>query len=224
MQVLRGKTKYPVMNKNNRRGINFFSVAAGTKISTIDPVNADIFDDKYESNLGEKIATDLGIASSLLSGNGSGSYSSQQSNLELVTSQLMQWIEQIESELNKVISQNIIKDDKNWVEVKYLPITNVNRAAMISAFKDLYLQGCGSISMWIASCGINPEAYFAILEEEKESGIYDDLLTPHETAFTYSAKSKNENDAGRPETDNPTENTIKNRDSGGNDIPSPSDK
>ena len=33
----------------------FFSVAAGTKINSIEASNTDIFDTKYESNLGEKI-------------------------------------------------------------------------------------------------------------------------------------------------------------------------
>ena len=35
-----------VLNKNNRGGISFFSVSAGTKINTIDASNTDIFDDK----------------------------------------------------------------------------------------------------------------------------------------------------------------------------------
>lgn len=211
--------KGAVMNKNNRGGISFFSVASGTKISAIDTQNTDIFDDKYESNLNDKISLDLGIAGSLLNGVGSGTYSAQQNNLELLSAQLFQWIEQISAELNKCISANIIKDSKNWVECKYLPITHVNKKEMVGYMKDLWLQAGGSMSAYIASCGISPDAYYALLDEEIENGIYD-KYRPHATSYTMSGE---ENAGGRPETDNPTENTVKSQANNGNSIPSPSD-
>lgn len=212
--------KGAVMNKNNRGGISFFSVASGTKISAIDTQNTDIFDDKYESNLNDKISLDLGIAGSLLNGVGSGTYSAQQNNLELLSAQLFQWIEQISAELNKCISANIIKDSKNWVECKYLPITHVNKKEMVGYMKDLWLQAGGSMSAYIASCGISPDAYYALLNEEIENGIYE-KYKPHATSYTMSGE---DNTGGRPETDNPTENTVKSQANNGNSIPSPSDK
>ena len=211
--------KGAVMNKNNRGGISFFSVASGTKISAIDTQNTDIFDDKYESNLNDKISLDLGIAGSLLNGVGSGTYSAQQNNLELLSAQLFQWIEQISAELNKCISANIIKDSKNWVECKYLPITHVNKKEMVGYMKDLWLQAGGSLSAYIASCGISPDAYYALLDEEVENGIYE-KYKPHATSYTMSGE---DNTGGRPETDNPTENTVKSQANNGNSIPSPSD-
>ena len=211
--------KGAVMNKNNRGGISFFSVAAGTKINSIDASNTDIFDDKYESNLNDKIALGLGISGSLLNGVGSGTYASQESNLELVSAQVFQWIEQIEAELNKCISANIIKDKTNWVECKYLPITHVNKGKMVGYAKELYLQGCGSLSLWSAACGISPEVFFALLDQEISDGIYE-KYQPHQTSFTLSSDDKT---AGRPETDEPTENTIKSKANNGNNIPSPSD-
>ena len=54
------------MKKNNRGGTSFFTVSAGTKLNVLDIGNTDIFDEKYESNLGDKIALDMGIAGSLL--------------------------------------------------------------------------------------------------------------------------------------------------------------
>ena len=211
--------KGAVMNKNNRGGISFFSVASGTKINSIDASNTDIFDDKYESNLNDKVALGLGIAGSLLNGVGSGTYASQSSNLELISAQIFQWIEQIETELNKCISHNIIKDTRNWVECKYLPITHVNKKNMVGYAKELYLQGCGSISLWSAACGIAPDVFFALLDQEKEDGVYE-KYQPHQTSYTL---SKNDNTGGRPETDNPTEKTIASRENGGNSLPSPSD-
>ena len=87
--------KKAVMNKNNRGGTSFFTVSAGTKMNTLDVGDTDIFDEKYEAKLGDKIAASMGIASSLLNGSSSGSYSSQENNLELITVQLFMWIDQI---------------------------------------------------------------------------------------------------------------------------------
>ena len=213
--------KGAVLRKNNRGGISFFSVAAGTKIDSLDASNVEIFDEKYESDLDNKIALDLGFAGNALSGSGSGSYSAQESNLELVTSQILQWIEQIESELNKCINANVIKDAKNYVECKYLPITHLNKKSMVGYAKELYLQGCGSLSLWSAACGIQPEVFYALLDEEIEAGIYE-KYKPHQTSFTMSGEDGS-NKGGRPETDNPTGKTVQSRKNHGNALPSPSD-
>lgn len=211
--------KRAVMNKNNRGGISFFSVASGTKIATIEASDTDIFDDKNESDLNNKIALDMGIAASLLNGTASGSYSAQTNNLELITAQLFQWVEQIESELNKCISRNVIMDDKNYVECKYLPITHVNKSNMVGYAKDLYLQGKGSLSLWASACGISPDVFFALLDQELEEGI-EEKYPVHMTSYTASGKNEG---AGRPVTDNPTDSTMRTRNNGGNNEPSPSD-
>lgn len=212
--------KGAVMNKNNRGGISFFSVAAGTKINAIEASNTDIFDDKYESNLNDKISLDMGIAGALLNGVGSGSYAAQEQNLELITSQLFQWIEQIQSELNKCISENIIQDSKNWVEVRYLPMTHVNKGKMVGYMKELYLQGKGSLSLWASACGISPDIFFALLDQELEEDI-ENKYPVHQTSYTLSGNDKS---SGRPITDDPTENTVASRSNNGNAMPSPSDK
>lgn len=211
--------KNAVMNKNNRGGTSFFTVSAGTKLSSLAVGNTDIFDEKYESNLGDKIALDLGFAASALNGVGSGSYSSQEQNLELVTAQLFQWVEQITTEINKCISANIINDSKNWVECRYLPITYVNKSKMVGYAKDLYLQGKGSLSLWAAACGVSPDMFFALLEQELAEDI-ENKYPVHKTSYTISAK---DNEAGRPKTDNPTERTMQSRANNGNNMPSPSD-
>lgn len=217
-QAQHDAVKGAVMNKNNRGGISFFSVASGTKIQTIDANNTDIFDEKYEGNLSENIAMDLGIASSLLSGSGSGSYSSQENNLELLSSQLFQWIAQIETELNKCISENIIKDRNNWVEVKYLPVTHANKNSVVSHAKELYLEGSGSISFWIAACGIEPDTYFALLDEELENDIYDKYPV-HQTAYTTSSSDQ----GGRPTSEDSTNpSTLQTRANNSNNTPKPS--
>lgn len=214
------KVKEAVLTKNNVGGTSFFSVAAGTKIQSIDSSNTDIFDEKYESDLDNKVALDMGIAASLLNGTASGSYSAQENNLELLTAQIFQWVDQITAELNKCISANIIKDKKNWVEYRYLPITHVNKSKMVGYAKDLYLQGRGSLSLWSAACGIAPEVFFALLDEELENGI-EDKYPVHKTSYTL---TKDDNKSGRPTTDEPSDNTIASRSNGGNNLPSPGDE
>ncbi len=210
--------KNAVLKKNNRGGTSFFTVSAGTKISALDVGNTDIFDSKYESNLGDKIALDCGIAGSLLNGVGSGSYSAQQQNLELISGQLFQWIEQISNELNKVVQRNILKNNK--AEVSYIKTTFVNRKEMVANAKDLYLQGKGSLSLWASACGVSPDVFFALLDQELEDDI-ENKYPVHKTSYVL---SKDDNKGGRPKTDNPTENTVKSQANNGNDLPSPSDK
>ena len=208
------------MNKNNRGGTSFFSVAAGTKLDSIDVANTDIFDEKYEANLDDKIAMGMGIESSLLPGAGSGSYSAQTNNLELLSAQLFQWIEQIESELNKCISANIIKDSQNWVECRYLKTTYANRDVMVGFAKELYLQGKGSLSLWASACGISPDVFFALLDQEIDDNV--EAYPVHMTSFTMSGK---QDGAGRP-TDNKSNNpnTLQSKSNNSNDMPKPSTK
>lgn len=213
------KVKEAVVKKNNKGGISFFSVAAGTKIQAIDAKNTDIFDEKYESNLGDKIAKDLGIASSLLNGSGSGNYSSQVNNIQLLSSQVFQWIDQIEEELNKVINLNIIKDKKNRVECKYIHTTYVNQKEMVTFAKDLYLQGKGSLSLWASAVGISPDVFYAMLDQELEDDI-ENKYPVHKTSFTYSSS---ETKSGRPENDDSGNySTLQTKANNTNNVPAPS--
>ena len=101
------KVKQAVMNKNNRGGINFISVAAGTKLDSI-KVDTDIFDSKNESDWNNKIAVDLGICASLIGAMATGNYAAGQSNLEMLTAQLYTWVYAWQKELNYVINKTII--------------------------------------------------------------------------------------------------------------------
>ena len=213
--------KNAIMNKQNKSATTFISVAAGTKLSTLDTSDVTIFDSKNEENLNNNIALDMGIAAALLNGIGSGSYAAQQQNLELITGLVFEWIEQITNELNKVITANIIKDDKVTVKVKYLRMTCVNKKETITNFKDLYLQGGGSLVAWASACGLPEDVFIALLDHEKEEE-FEEKYPPHKTSFTLS-KEDTKSNGGRPKTDNPTENTIKSRDNNGNNLPSPSD-
>lgn len=212
--------KNAVLNKNKRNSISFFSVAAGTKIEDI-KVDTDIFDEKNESKLQDDIGVDLGFMASLLTGSGSGSYSAQANNLQLLLSEVFMWIEPITLELVKVINHNVIKDKNNTVDLYYLPCSIITRKDFTTQMKDLYLQGKGSLTAWIASTGFNADAYITLMDMEIEAG-FDEKYKPHPTSFTI---SKDDNKGGRPENDNPTnESTIQTKTNNSNKQPKPSTK
>jgi hypothetical protein len=207
--------KSVIATKNTRGATSFVSVAAGTKIDVID-TSTDIFDDKYESKLDEKIGTDLGFAATLLNASASSSYSAQQTNLELVTAQIFKWIEEITAELNKVLNFNVLNLNYIDVKVNYLPITHLNKQQMIGYVKDLYLQGKGSLTLWASAVGISSDVFYAMLDEELEDDI-ENKYPVHQTSYTQSSK-----DAGRPTVDNPTnENTIQSKTNNSNGQPKP---
>ena len=142
----------------------------------------------------------------------------------MITAQLYTWVYEWQTELNYVINKNIIKDDKNKVEIYYFPTSFVNRKTFFDQMKTLYSEASGSLTFLVASAGIDPDVYFNILDQEIEDGIYE-KYKPHQTSWTMSAKEEDStNLGGRPTVDNPTnENTIISKSNNANDLPSPSD-
>ena len=211
--------KQAVLHKNNRGGLSFMSLAAGTKLDSID-VSTDIFDDKNESNLNNNIATDLGICASLIGAMSTGTFAGGQQNLEMITAQLYTWACEWRDELVHVINKNIIQDPKNEIDIYYFPTSFVNRKEFFNMAKDLYTTCAGSLKFVIAAAGVDPDIYLSVMDEEIEEGLFE-KYKPHLTSATI---SKDDNVIGRPVEDNPSENTIKSQANAGNSLPSPSDK
>ena len=211
--------KQAVLQKNNRGGLSFMSLAAGTKLDSID-VSTDIFDDKNESTLNSDISVDLGICASLIGAMSTGTFAGGQQNLEMITAQLYTWACEWKNELVHVINKNIIQDAKNKVDIYYFPTSFVNRKEFFGMMKDLYTSASGSMTFLIASTGVDPDIYYDVLDSEIEDGIYEKYL-PHLTSATV---SKDDAVGGRPKSDNPSENTVKSQMNNGNNLPSPSDK
>ena len=210
--------KQGITTKNNRGGISFFSVASGTKIGSLS-VNVDVLDEKNERKLRNNIATSLGFAEALLSGAGDTSFASLQENLKLVTATVFKVVDEITSELNKVINACVLRDKNYSVNVVYLPITYANRKEYVEYMKGIYLQGKGSISLWSAAIGVPPDAFFSILDRELEEDI-ENKYPVHQTSSTLSREDRK---TGRPENDNPTnENTVKSKTNNANASPKPS--
>ena len=210
--------KQGVTQKNNRGGISFFSVAAGTQINDID-TNVDLLDEKNERNLRNNISTSLGFAEALLSGSGNSSFSALEENLKLVTATIFKMIDEIAAELNKVINACVLRDAKHPVNVVYLPITHANRKEFVGFAKEMYLQGKGSLSLWAAAIGVPADAFFSLLDRELEDDI-ENKYPVHKTSNTLSAEDQQN---GRPTNDNPTnENTVKSKTNNANESPKPS--
>ena len=209
-----------IKNTNGATGATtFFSVAAGTKIDMLKP-DVSILDENNSTDLRKNISLGLGFAASLLTGEGTSSFSAQENNLQLITAEIFNIVDMVVEELNKVINASVIQDIRYRVEINYLPITYCNRKQFVEMSKDLYLQGKGSLSLWASSVGIHPEAFFDMLDEELESDV-EHKYPVHKTSYTYGA---DENDGGRPvdeDTTNPK--TLTTRANGGNILPSPSD-
>lgn len=211
--------KTAIMNKNRRGAINVVSLAAGTKLDSIN-VSTDIFDNKNESDLNNQISIDLGICASLIGAMSSGNFAAGQNNLEMISSQLYSWVEGWVSELNHVINKNIIKDEENPIDLYIFPTTFVNRKSFFEMMKTLYGEAGGSLQFLIASTGVDVDVYLSVLDDEIENGFFD-KYKPHMTSYTLSSK----NDPGRPESkETPTnENTIQSKSNNSNSMPSPSD-
>jgi hypothetical protein len=206
--------KSALFTRGARKGINFFSLAAGTKLDKIN-TNVEFLKVKGEDDLIKRISTNLGFAGSALNGQ-DGNHSSQRTNVEMVSSEIFSWLEQFQDELTKVINANIIKDRQVYVQMYYLPLTHVNRKEMVGNMKDLYTAGRGSLMAWIASTGWNPEAYLALMDYELQEK-FDEKYPVHATSYTMSSK---DGKSGRPEDDSSqNENTIKSKTNGSNEQP-----
>ena len=195
----------------------FFSVAAGTNINALKP-DVSILDDDVDNSNRKKISQSLGFAGSLLTGEGTSSFSSQENNLQLITAQIFQIVDMLTTELNKVINRCVIKSPAYRTELQFLPITYCNRKAFVEMAKDLYLQGKGSLALWASAVGVNPEAFFDMLDEELENQV-ETKYPVHQTSYTYTGANSG---VGRPvseDTVNP--HTLTNRANNSNGTPHP---
>ena len=206
--------KNAIVNRTAKSGTSFVSVAAGTKIDSLD-ASTDLFDEKNESNLNNDIACDMGVSAALLGAITTGTFAGGVHNLSMITAQLYTWVCEWKKELVHVINANIIKDKKNPVDIYYFPTSFVNRKEFFDMMSSLYTTAGGSLTFLLASAGVDPTIYLSVLDSEIEAD-FENKYPVHQTSYTLSSKDIN-NKGGRPQGDNPEENL------GGNMLPSPSD-
>lgn len=203
---------------------SFFSLASGTKLDKIS-LDVSLLDEKNENSIVDSVNKDISVSASALDGSSTGNYSTATLNLELVAANVYSWIEDVVDELNKCINKNIIKDPSCRVEFYILPITMVNRDQMVGYMSDLYARGKGSLYAWIASTGINPDTYVALMDYELDED-FENKYPVHRTSFTVTGKDDPEfedhNKGGRPPTNSNDPAAVQEKTNGGNNMPKPS--
>lgn len=214
-----GIIKEAIVNKKNKNGVAFFSLAAGTKMDSI-KVDTDILDEKNENTIKNSVPRDLGISSASLNGEATGNYATASLNIEMVAGNVYSWIENFMNELNKCINANIIKDKRCKIACNILPVTYVNRDKFFNQMKALYSECNGSFMAVIAASGMDVESYLSLLDEEKELN-FDEKYMPHASMHT---QSSSDNKGGRPsisDSEVKNENTLASKDINGNANPKP---
>lgn len=202
--------------QRNINNTSFFSLAAGTKLDKI-TLDIDILDEKNETAIKEDVNRAIGVSASALDGSSTGNYSTANLNLELVASNVYTWIEEISEELNKCINRCIINDRTCRVEFYVLPVTMVNRDKMVGYMNNLYAQGKGSLTAWIASTGFNPDNYIALMDYELEED-FENRYPVHRTSYTMAGNGN----GGRPENDSDNPASVQQKTNGANNAPKPS--
>ena len=191
------------------------TTGTGSKISTVTlppktkmermSKDASLLKDTLSEENASNIARSLGFAGGALnpSSQGGASYSSLSVNIDLVWSQVFQYVDEIANEYTRIANNyfNVKKVD-DFTKISYLPISALNKDAMFDKMKELYGLINGNRSHVIASTGISIDEYLACMEQEDEED-WEKLFKPHITAYTNSGKNADNNDGedGRPKKD-----------------------
>ena len=178
--------------------ISTLSLAPGSKIDRLSK-DSSLLKDTLSNELIKKISTNLGFASSALNaeGEGSSSYANLAVNIDLVSSQIFQYINEIAKEYTRIINEYLKIKPSDYIDIKYLPISWTNKDSMYEKAKDLYTLAGGSRRFLIACGGFDADDYLATLDEEIEEG-YEDRYFPHQSTFT---SNNDTNQSGRPQKD-----------------------
>jgi hypothetical protein len=185
--------------------------------------------DTLSDELIKKISTNLAFASSALNAasEGSSGFAGLQVNLDITSAQVFQMTNEIAREYTRVLNNHEGTKPSDYIEIKYLPISYINKNDMYDKMKDLFMVAGGSRTFMIAASGINPDDYLDICDEEQYDKL-DEKYPPHITSYTSSdsadKENPNGNQGGRPEKKDKdlSFNGNKTKQSGANDVVKPS--
>ena len=202
IEAFKGAVK--VNTSGNIAKISTLSLAPGTEINRLSKDSSLIKDTLSDENM-KKVATGLGIASSALNAeSNSANLGSLQINLDLISAQVFQYINEIAREETRVINEHLDILPKDYIDIKFLPITWLNKKDVYEKAKDLFTLAGGSRQFLIAAAGFDPSDYLSICDEEIEMG-FDEKYLPHITSFTASDNADTANEdgnlGGRPQKD-----------------------
>jgi hypothetical protein len=182
--------------------ISTLSLAPGTTIDRLSKDSSLIKDTLSNENM-KKISTSLGFATSALNAESSGgsSYANLAVNIDLVSSQIFQLINEIAKEYTRVINELLEVKPFDYIDVKYLPISWLNKDSMFQKAEKLYTLAGGSRRYLVACSGLDVDDYFSCLDEEIDDG-YEEKYPVHITSYTSSDSADKpnpeDNQGGRP--------------------------
>jgi len=183
------------INSNNSNGakISTLSLPPNTRIERLSK-DSSLLKDTLSDEMIKKISTNLGFASSALnaSSEGSSGFAGLQVNLDIISADIFKETELIANEYTRLLNEHIGIKPAEYISVKYLPISNLNKNEMYDKMKDLYMIAGGSRTYLIAASGIDPEDYFSICDEERFDDL-DEKYLPHVTSYTSSDSADKEN-------------------------------
>lgn len=188
-------------NNNRIGGTTTLKLAPGTKIGKLENSNTFLKDTLTDEN-NKSVSTSLGFALSALNGTGQGaSYSTLQTNIDLMLSEVFSMLEQVSFQYTKLINNYLNLSEENRLDFMYLPTSSLNSDSVYEKYKDLYMVGGGSrIMLYSSVCG-NSQLYMKLMEFEKSEN-YDDKFLPHPTSYTWSdsmdKQNPDGNSGGRP--------------------------
>lgn len=218
--------KQALTQRTNSNGVSFFSLASGTKMDRL-PVDLSLLDEKNESAIKEDVNDDIGMGAAAISGSSTGNYATATLNMEIVANNVFTWIEALAAELNKCIAYNVLDNSGYRTAFHILPVTFLNRDKLVKMYADLYARGKGSLTVWIASTGINAEDYLSLMDYELEND-FENRYPVHKTSFNVTGKDEPPGDVDKSAESTAstpanasTESTGANN---GNASPAPSDK
>ena len=186
------KNAVKVNTSSNTTKVSTLSLAPGTTIDRLSKDSSLIKDTLSSENI-KKISTSLGFASSALNAESSGgsSYANLAVNLDLVSSQIFQLVNEIAREYTRVLNELLNIKIKDYIDIKYLPISWLNKDDMFEKVEKLYTLIGGSRRYLVACAGLNVEDYFSCLDEEIELG-YEDKYPVHLSAFNSNSGDIND--------------------------------
>lgn len=215
--------------KNRIGGTTTLKLAPSTEVGKLENNDTFLKNTLTDEN-NKSVSTSLGLALSALNGTGQGaSYSTLQTNIELMLSEVFTMLEQVSFQYTKLINNHLNLNDENRITFYYLPTSMLNSDSAYEKYKELYtLAGGSRIMLYSSVCG-NANLYMKLMELEK-SEDYDNKYQPHITSYTASDSADKTNSesnlGGRPEKDNKnlTDSGIQTRTNGSNEQIKPSTK
>jgi hypothetical protein len=175
--------------------VSTLTLAPGSEIGRLSKDASLLKDTLNDENI-KKISTGIGFAVSALNAeSSSANLGSLQINLDLISAQVFQLINEIAKEETRVINEHLNIKPSNYIDIKYLPITWLNKDSTYNKAKDLFTLAGGSRKYLIASAGFDPDDYLNVCDEEIEDKL-DEKYMPHITSYTATDNADNANADG----------------------------